>query len=263
MKAPLHRLFPIAFPTMIATLSTIVALAALSTIASMPAIAQNLTEEDFQNPDTKGTFYIKPNCQVTATANADYFRLKQRFPVVIDDSEYQLYTGMFNDGSPIVCLAQRDLSQPQVVKIPQLSFLDTVKLDRTQPNAFVFRSREGNGMEVPINHWGVVFKTTQPEVIDRSVLKQTGKVRKGQKATHSFRAKAGQSLTINLDSRAQAQFILVNQAGARVATGQAVDNISPGVTGVTLTIPADDTYRVVISGGKGDRASYALSVNRT
>jgi hypothetical protein len=252
MEAPRHRLFLL----MVAGLSSVIALAPLT------ATAQGLTEEDFQNPDTKSVFYIKPNCQVTANAAANHYMLKQRFPLIIDEREYQLYTGVFADGGPIVCLAQRDLSEPQVVKIPQLSFIDTIKPDRVKSNAFVIRSREGNGMEVPINHWGVVFDTTRPTVVNLNILKQTGKVRKGQKATHSFQAKAGENITVTLDSRAQAQFVLLNQAGARVATGQLVNNISPGVTGVTLTVLADDRYQVVVSGGKGDRASYALSVNR-
>jgi hypothetical protein len=245
-------------PIALITASTIVSLIPFNAIAQ-----DNLSlPEALPNEGQAGEFYITPECQVTKTQSSDNYRLdKQRFPLKIDGKDYQLYRGFFNDGSPIVCVSLRDLSQPEVVNVPKLQFLDLITPDSKKPNAFILQSREGNGMEVPVHHWGVQFKTTQPTITDLNILKQSGKIAKGQKATHRFNAKAGQPISIVLDSRAKAEFVVLNGKGVKVISGQK-DKVSQGVSQASLSIPADGVYQVVISHPKGTPAGYTLSVNR-
>jgi hypothetical protein len=212
-------------------------------------------------PEVKpGTFYIKPNCQITKQQNQDYYKLDKRFPLNIGDVPHQLYTGYFIDGSPIVCRARLDLTEAERLEKLPIMFLDSVSVDANNPNAFIFRSAEGNGLEVPIRHWGAVFKTNQPEIIDLNIFVRQGKLTPSQKAQHRFKGKAGQSIAITLDSRAQARFTLVNRKGIRLSSG-VVSQVSPAISRATLTLPADDTYEVIITPSKAKQQSYTLSVN--
>jgi hypothetical protein len=248
------------------SLGLLSSLIAVASIAVQPLRAERtrITQPNDQierEPiETKpGVFYITPNCQVTKQqADNQNYKLDKRFPINIGDVPHQLYTGYFIDGSPIVCLALLDFTEAQPIKLP-IFFLNSVSSDASNPNAFVFRSAEGNGLELPIHHWGVIFKTANPEIIDLNLLKRTGKLTPDQKATHRFKGKAGQSIAITLDSRAQARFTLVNSKGVRLSTG--VVGTSPAISRASLTLPADDTYQVIITPSKAKQQSYTLSVN--
>jgi hypothetical protein len=205
--------------------------------------------------------YITPECQITQTNSADYYRLnQQRFSLKIDGGDYQLYSGIYMDGAPIVCLAMNDLSDPQVIQVPKLDFLDRLIRDPKKPNAFVLISREGNGMDIPVNHWGLQFTTTEPTITDLKILKQSGKITQGQNAIHRFNAKAGQSIAIVLDSRARAEFVVLNDKGAKVIAGKR-NSVEKGISATNVAIPASGAYQVVVSHPEGSPASYALSIN--
>jgi hypothetical protein len=220
------------------------------------AIAQ---DDPIGTPGATDKFYVEKNCQVTTKSDGTA-RLQQRFPLKIDGGEYQFYTGMYGDGGAIACLAQRDLTEAQVLKLPFTQhFIDGIKSDPKVKNAYVVRVREGNGMEVPITNWGVIFQTMQPESINLNLLRQSGRLT-GNAVTHKLAGKAGKAVTIVLDSRVQAGFVLLNSKGVRVATGLRDKKIK-SMAETTLTLPANDTYQLVVTAPKGKQGSYTLSVN--
>jgi hypothetical protein len=148
-----------------------------------------------------------------------------------------------------------------VIQVPGLDFLDRLTPDPKKPNAFVLRSREGNGMEVPVNHWGIQFKTTKPTITDLKIFKRVGKITQGQKNSHRFDAEAGQRVSIVLDSRAKAEFVVLNSQGVQVIAGKQ-NKGQKDISETNFVIPADGIYQVVVSHPKGNPASYALSINR-
>jgi hypothetical protein len=210
-------------------------------------------------PGPQDKFYVTPNCQITTQASNN-LRLQDRFPLSINSDAYQFYIGLYQDGGPIFCLSKTDGSEFRVLDKLPVDFVNGITLDPRVPNALILASREGNGMEVPINNWGIIFKTTQPEIVNLNILRQAGRVPVGQKVSHAFQGKAGEPVTIVLDSRAQAGFIVRNSRGARVISGLRNQQM-PMLATASFTLPATDTYEVIVSGGKGNQVSYMLSVN--
>jgi extradiol dioxygenase family protein len=229
----------------------LVPILALTTLISLPSttIAQ-----------PTGKFFVEEKtCQVT-TKSENTLKLGDRLPLKIDDEDYQFYTGMYFDGGRVACLARRDLTQPQVLNLPITQhFVTSIKPDPTVPNALMTIVHEGNGLEVPVTHWGIVFKSTTPESINLNLLRESGRF-DTKPVIHRFKGKAGKSVSFHLDSRAKAGFSILSSKGEKIATGVA-NGSSGAIVKATLVLPKDDTYQVIISPNKTKKGSYALSVN--
>jgi hypothetical protein len=232
----------------------------LTALLGFAPAAQSQVKAKVSRPETGSFFIEEKTCQVT-TKSENTLKLADRIPLKIDDDDYQFYTGRFFDGGAVACLARRDLTQTQVLNLLPLTrhFITSIKPDPTVPNALMAIVTEGNGLEVPINHWGIVFKSTTPELINLNLLRTSGRF-DTKPVTHRFKGKAGKSVSFLLDSRAKAGFSILNSKGQKLATGVA-DSVSGAISTAAIVLPQDDTYQVVISPNKTKTGSYTLSVN--
>jgi hypothetical protein len=199
-------------------------------------------------------------CQPLPAKGDDGLVLRERFPLTIADTPKSLYIAYHPDGSPVVCLSNPDFTEAQRIENLPIEFLESIKADPQRPNGFILASANGNGLELAIRNWGLIFKTAQPEVIDLNLGIHRGKLKPDQKVRHAFNGKRGQRIAIKLDSRAQARFTVVNSRGARVITGVATS--SPAISRANFTLPADDRYQVIVASTRQDEIQrYTLSIN--
>jgi hypothetical protein len=101
-----------------------------------------------------------------------------------------------------------------------------------------------------------------PKLTSLSLLQQRGTLTDGESHQHTFQGRAGQSITIDLKSRAfDHNITLFDTSGKNIAekTGNSQNRRE---SQLTVKLPSNGTYKIVVKGGdRTSKGSYSLSIN--
>ncbi|MEG4087301.1 PPC domain-containing protein [Microcoleus sp. POL10_C6] len=102
----------------------------------------------------------------------------------------------------------------------------------------------------------------RPKLTSLSLLQQRGTLTDGESREHTFQGRAGQSITIDLKSRAfDHNITLFDTSGKNIAekTGNSQNRRE---SQLTVKLPSNGTYKIVVKGGdRTSKGSYTLSIN--
>ena len=105
----------------------------------------------------------------------------------------------------LFCISKPNFNQPKPLTEKQIQsqFIDKIARDPNNKTAFIILVREGNGPEAPVTNYGLnLSNVDRPKLTSLSILKQRGTLKEGESRQHTFQGRAGQSITIDLKSRA-------------------------------------------------------------
>jgi len=105
----------------------------------------------------------------------------------------------------LFCISKPNFNQPKPLTEKQIQsqFIDKIARDPNNKTAFIIAVREGNGPEAPVTNYGLELSNVdRAKLTSLSILKQRGTLKEGESRKQTFQGRAGQSITINLKSRA-------------------------------------------------------------
>jgi hypothetical protein len=104
-----------------------------------------------------------------------------------------------------LCISKPNFNQPKPLTEKQIQsqFTDKIARDPNNKTAFIILVREGNGPPGPRDKLRLKFEQCRcPKLTSLSILKQRGTLKEGQSHQHTYQGSAGQSIMIDLKSRA-------------------------------------------------------------
>ena len=115
----------------------------------------------------------------------------------------------------------------------------------------------------PVTNYGLnLSNVDHAKLTSLSILKQRRTLKDGQSQQHTFQEPAGQSITIDLKSRAfDHNITLFDTSGKNIAqtTGNSQNRRE---SQITVKLPSNGTYKIVVKGGdRTSKGSYTLSIN--
>ncbi|MEK0195024.1 PPC domain-containing protein, partial [Microcoleus anatoxicus] len=137
---------------------------------------------------------------------------------------------------------------------------------------FIIKVVEGNGWNLPITHYSLDLSNPKKPVVSRLViLQKKGILQDGDPInssdgslynSYTFQGYAGQSITINLDTRSFSSYlVLIAPDGKKIADNRGTQR-NP-IVEITVTLPSTGTYKVVVNGRDRThpQGRYILNVN--
>jgi hypothetical protein len=115
----------------------------------------------------------------------------------------------------------------------------------------------------PVTNYALnLSNVDRPKLTSLSLLQQRGTLTDGESREHTFQGRAGQSITIDLKSRAfDHNITLFDTSGKNIAqkTGNSQNRRE---SQLTVKLPSNGTYKIVVKGGdRTSKGSYSLSIN--
>ncbi|MEG5139648.1 MULTISPECIES: PPC domain-containing protein [unclassified Microcoleus] len=179
--------------------------------------------------------------------------------------KYLFYSARYQDGGVILCVSKPNFNQPKPLSQPkiQANFIDKIVPDTKNKTAFIITVREGNGLDTPMTNYGLDFSNVdRAKLTSLSILQQQETLKAGESREHTFQGRAGQSITIDLKSRAfDHNITLFDTSGKNIAqtTGNSQNRRE---SQLTVKLPTNGTYKIIVKGGdRTSKGTYTLSVN--
>ncbi len=219
-----------------------------------------------QRQPSANEIYIDKNCQRNQQLpQLERFTTFSRNEFTTNGQNYWFYAARYQDGGVVLCISKPNFNQPKPIneqKI-QANFIDKIVRDPNTTTAFIIAVREGNGPEAPVTNYGLELSNVdRPFLTSLAILKQQGALKEGESRQHTFQGRAGQSITIDLKSRAfDHNITLFDPSGKKIAekTGNSQNRRE---SQLTVKLPSNGTYKIVVKGGdRTSKGSYSLSIN--
>ncbi|MEG4120600.1 PPC domain-containing protein [Microcoleus sp. N9_B4] len=219
-----------------------------------------------QQQPSANQIYIDKNCQRNQQLpQLERFTIFSRNEFTTNGQNYWFYAARYQDGGVLLCISKPNFNQPKPIneqKI-QANFIDKIVRDINNKTAFIIVVREGNGLDVPMTNYGLELSNVdRPKLTSLSILQQRGTLKDGGPSEHTFQGRAGQSITIDLKSRAfDHNITLFDTSGKNIAekTGNSQNRRE---SQLTVKLPSNGTYKIVVKGGdRTSKGTYTLSVN--
>ena len=219
-----------------------------------------------QRQPSANQIYIDKNCQRNQQLpQLERFTIFSRNEFTTNGQNYWFYAARYQDGGVLLCISKQNFNQPKPINEPkiQANFIDKIVRDPNNKTAFIIAVREGNGPEAPVTNYGLELSNIdRPKLTSLSILKQRGTLKEGESHQHTFQGRAGQSITIDLKSRAfDPNITLFDTSGKNIAekTGNSPNRRE---SQLTVKLPSNGTYKIVVKGGdRTSKGSYSLSIN--
>lgn len=237
------------------------------TLSIISAIVTTIVPAVFaQRPPSVNEIYIDKNCQRNQQLpQLERFTIFSRNEFTTNGQNYWFYAARYQDGGVLLCISKPNFNQPKPIneqKI-QANFIDKIVRDPNNKTAFIIAVREGNGLEAPLTNYGLELSNVdRPKLTSLSILQQRGTLTDGESRQHNFQGRAGQSITIDLKSRAfDHNIALLDTTGKNIAqtTGNSQNRRE---SQLTVKLPSNGTYKIVVKGGdRTSKGSYSLSIN--
>jgi len=237
------------------------------TLTIISAIVTTLVPAVFaQRQPSANEIYIDKNCQRNQQLpQLERFTIFSRNEFTTNGQNYWFYAARYLDGAVLFCTSQPNFNQPKPLTAKQIQsqFIDKILRDPNNKTAFIIAVREGNGPEAPVTNYGLELSNVdRPKLTSLSILKQRGTLKDGDPSEHTFQGRAGQSITIDLKSRAfDHNIALLDTSGKNIAqtTGNSQNRRE---SQLTIKLPSNGTYKIVVKGGdRTSKGSYSLSIN--
>ncbi len=233
------------------------------TITIISAILAASIQAGFAQPSPR---YIDKNCRLNQElSETERFTLFNNSDFTANGQNYWFYAARYQDGSVLFCISKPNFNQPKPLTSKQIQsqFIDKIARDPNNKTAFIIAVREGNGPEAPVTNYGLELSNVdRPKLTSLSILKQRGTLKEGESHQHTFQGRAGQSITIDLKSRAfDHNITLFDTSGKNIAekTGNSQNRRE---SQLTVKLPSNGTYKIVVKGGdRTSKGSYSLSIN--
>ena len=210
--------------------------------------------------------YIDKNCRLNQQlSETERFTLFNNSDFTANGQNYWFYAARYQDGAVLLCISKPNFNQPKPLTEKQIQsqFIDKIARDPNNKTAFIIAVREGNGPEAPVTNYGLnLSNVDRPKLTSLSILKQRRTLKEGESRQHTFQGRAGQSITIDLKSRAfDHNITLFDTSGKKMAekTGNSQNRRE---SQLTVKLPSNGTYKIVVKGGdRTSKGSYSLSIN--
>lgn len=233
------------------------------TITIISAILATSIQASFAQPSPR---YIDKNCRLNQElSETERFTLFNNSDFTANGQNYWFYAARYQDGAVLFCISKPNFNQPKPLTEKQIQsqFIDKIARDPNNKTAFIILVREGNGPEAPVTNYGLnLSNVDRPKLTSLSILKQRGTLKNGESHQHTFQGRAGQSITIDLKSRAfDHNITLFDTSGKNIAekTGNSQNRRE---SQLTVKLPSNGTYKIVVKGGdRTSKGSYSLSIN--
>jgi hypothetical protein len=233
------------------------------TITIISAILATSIQAGFAQPSPR---YIDKNCRLNQElSERERFTLFNNSDFTANGQNYWFYAARYLDGAVLFCISKPNFNQPKPLTSKQIQsqFIDKILRDPNNKTAFIILVREGNGPEAPVTNYGLELSNVdRPKLTSLSILKQRGTLKEGESRQHTFQGRAGQSITIDLKSRAfDHNITLFDTSGKNIAenTGNSQNRRE---SQLTVKLPSNGTYKIVVKGGdRTSKGSYSLSIN--
>ena len=219
-----------------------------------------------QRQPSANEIYIDKNCQRNQQLpQLERFTIFSRNEFTANGQNYWFYAARYLDGAVLFCTSKPNFNQPKPLTAKQIQsqFIDKIVRDINNKTAFIIVVREGNGLDVPVTNYGLELSNVdRPKLTSLSILQQRGTLKDGDPSEHTFQGRAGQSITIDLKSRAfDHNITLFDTSGKNIAekTGNSQNRRE---SQLTVKLPSNGTYKIVVKGGdRTSKGTYTLSVN--
>ncbi|MEG4277386.1 PPC domain-containing protein [Microcoleus sp. MON1_C1] len=219
-----------------------------------------------QRQPSANEIYIDKNCQRNQQLpQLERFTIFSRNEFTTNGQNYWFYAARYQDGGVLLCISKPNFNQPKPIKEQkiQANFIDKIVRDINSKTAFIIVVREGNGPEAPVTNYGLELSNVdRPKLTSLSILQQRGTLKDGEPSEHTFQGRAGQSITIDLKSRAfDHNITLFDTSGKNIAqtTGNSQNRRE---SKLSVKLPSNGTYKIVVKGGdRTSKGSYTLSIN--
>ncbi|MEG3898711.1 MULTISPECIES: hypothetical protein [unclassified Microcoleus] len=210
--------------------------------------------------------YIDKNCHRNQQLpQLERFTIFSRNEFTTSGQNYLFYAARYQDGGVLLCISKPNFNQPKPLneqKI-QANFIDKIARDPNNKTAFIIAVIEGNGPEAPVTNYGLnLSNVDRPKLTSLSILQQRGTLTDGESRQHTFQGRAGQSITIDLKSRAfDHNITLFDTSGKKIAEKQGTSK-NQRESEMTVKLPNNGTYKIVVNGrDRTSKGSYSLSIN--
>ncbi|MEG4065877.1 PPC domain-containing protein [Microcoleus sp. Pol11C2] len=237
------------------------------TLTIISAIVTTIVPAVFaQRQPSANEIYIDKNCQRNQQLpQLERFTIFSRNEFTTNGQNYLFYAARYQDGGVLLCISQPNFNQPKPIKEQkvQANFIDKIVRDINTKTTFIIVVREGNGPEAPVTNYGLELSNVdRPKLTSLSILQQRGTLKDGDPSEHTFQGRAGQSITIDLKSRAfDHNLTLFDTSGKNIAqtTGNSQNRRE---SQITAKLPSNGSYKIVVKGGdRTSKGSYSLSIN--
>ncbi|MEG3924386.1 MULTISPECIES: PPC domain-containing protein [unclassified Microcoleus] len=219
-----------------------------------------------QRQPSANEIYIDKNCQRNQQLpQLERFTIFSRNEFTTNGQNYLFYAARYLDGAVLFCTSKPNFNQPKPLTAKQIQsqFIDKIVRDINNKTAFIIVVQEGNGLDVPMTNYGLELSNVdRPKLTSLSILQQRGTLKDGGPSEHTFQGRAGQSITIDIKSRAfDHNITLFDTSGKNIAekTGNSQNRRE---SQLTVKLPSNGTYKIVVKGGdRTSKGNYTLSVN--
>ncbi|WP_445175572.1 hypothetical protein [Microcoleus sp.] len=210
--------------------------------------------------------YIDKNCCLNQKlSERERFTLFNNSDFTANGQNYWFYAARYPDGAVLFCISKPNFNQPKPLTEKQIQsqFIDKIARDPNNKTAFIIAVREGNGPEAPVTNYGLnLSNVDRPKLTSLSILKQRGTLKDGESHQHTFQGRAGQSITIDLKSRAFAHNITLFATSGKNIAEKTGNSQNRRESQLTIKLPSNGTYKIVVKGGdRTSKGSYSLSIN--
>lgn len=219
-----------------------------------------------QRQPSANEIYIDKNCNRNQQLpQLERFTIFSRNEFTTNGQNYWFYAARYLDGAVLFCISKPNFNQPKPLTEKQIQsqFIDKILRDINNKTAFIIAVREGNGPEAPVTNYGLELSNVdRPKLTSLSLLQRRETLKEGEAREHAFPGSAGQSITIDLKSRAfDHNIALFDTRGQNIAekTGNSQNRRE---SQLTVKLPSNGTYKIVVKGGdRTSKGSYSLSIN--
>lgn len=219
-----------------------------------------------QRQPSANEIYIDKNCNRNQQLpQLERFTIFSRNEFTTNGQNYLFYAARYQDGAVLFCTSKPNFNQPKplTAKEIQSQFIDKIVRDPNNKTGFIIAVREGNGPGATVTNYGLnLSNVDRPKLTSLSILQQRGTLTDGESRQHTFQGRAGQSITIDLKSRAfDHNITLFDTSGKKIA--EKTGNSQNGRESLlTVKLPSNGTYKIVVKGGdRTSKGSYSLSIN--
>lgn len=233
------------------------------TITIISAILAASIQAGFAQPSPR---YIDKNCSLNQElSETERFTLFNNSDFTANGQSYWFYAARYLDGAVLFCISKPNFNQPKPLTAKQIQsqFIDKIARDPNNKTAFIIAVREGNGPEAPVTNYGLnLSNVDRPKLTSLSILKQRGTIKEGESHQHTFQGRAGQSITIDLKSRAFDHNITLFETSGKNIAEKTGNSQNRRESQLTVKLPSNGTYKIVVKGGdRTSKGSYSLSIN--
>ena len=210
--------------------------------------------------------YIDKNCHRNQQLpQIERLTIFSRNEFTTNGQNYLFYAARYQDGAVLFCTSKPNFNQskPLTAKQIQSQFIDKIARDPNNKTTFIIAVIEGNGPEVPVTNYGLnLSNVDRPKLTSLSILKQRGTLKEGESRQHTFQGRAGQSITIDLKSRAFDHNITLFDTSDKKIAEKTGNSQNRRESQLTVKLPANGTYKIVVKAGdRTSKGTYTLSVN--